>query len=260
MKLLILDIDDTFFDWLTMWGESFEALLASLAVRSAVARADRLATFRQLHMAARTAERGITATDASALGITVDTAIELAFEHEVNLKARMTPFPCACETLQGLVARGVRIVAHTDTPMGIAADRFVHLGLDGLVEALFAPTSDGVTFFRSTPRVPTRAQARVVPYSKPDPRCVEFILGCCGVAATDATYLGDSKMKDIPMARSSGVRDVFAAYGCRRSSEAYDLLRAVSHWTDEDIARERALLASEATHSVPSFEAVLELF
>ncbi len=67
-------------------------------------------------------------------------------------------------------------------------------------------------------------------------------------------------MKDIPMARALGVCDVHADYGCKRTTEHYELLRAVSHWTDEDIAFEKSLERSEASAKISDFSEIRRFF
>jgi FMN phosphatase YigB (HAD superfamily) len=222
-------------------------------------REDHIATFRNLHIAARTTERGLAMADADLLCVDPDVVRTLAEEFEANIKQHTQPFSGVVETLATLRERNVTIVAHTDTPAHLAADRLVQLGLDGVIDTLFATESNRVNAFRRTTQTPRHSEVVVVPHLKPDLRNITFILERYRMAPEGCVYVGDSKIKDIPMARGAGVRDVFAAYGCRRSSTAYDLLRSVSHWTDEDIARERALLASEATYTLASFDALLSL-
>jgi phosphoglycolate phosphatase len=79
-----------------------------------------------------------------------------------------------------------------------------------------------------------------------------------------AAYLGDSLMKDIVMAQSAGVLDIHAQYGIAQHREGYDLLRRVTHWSDQHVEREKELTRS--TQVVPTvvcrdgFEEVLPVF
>jgi len=259
MRVVILDVDDTLFDWLGMWSESFSALITSIEHASEKSRQELTTIFRTFHVAAKTSERGLSGGDAQSLGVASSFASRAADEFEENLRKRTVCFPQVLDTLERLQARGLRLIAHTDTPVNIAADRLVKLGLDGVVEALFATSSHGVTIFRQDLAWPTQSRVVDIPYLKPDTRSIGAVLSDIGENAGDCIYVGDSKMKDIPMARAMGMRDVFAGYGCRRASDAYNLLRSVSHWTSADIERERSLLSTEATYSLDSFEQVLSL-
>ena len=62
------------------------------------------------------------------------------------------------------------------------------------------------------------------------------------------------------MARSAGVSAIFAEYGCRRHSPGYSKLRRVTHWTNEDVARELLYMQQDADRTVRSFEEVVAMF
>ena len=47
------------------------------------------------------------------------------------------------------------------------------------------------------------------------------------------------------MAQRAGVRDVWAKYGLAQNREEYELLRRVTHWTLEDVEREKKLRVEE---------------
>ena len=49
-------------------------------------------------------------------------------------------------------------------------------------------------------------------------------------------------MKDVAMAQSAGVMDVHAKYGEAQTKPEYELLRRVSHWPDEDVQKEQAIV------------------
>jgi hypothetical protein len=51
--------------------------------------------------------------------------------------------------------------------------------------------------------------------------------------------VGDSPTKDVAMAQDVGISDVYARYGRAQHTEAYDLLREVTHWSDADVEREK---------------------
>jgi hypothetical protein len=60
-----------------------------------------------------------------------------------------------------------------------------------------------------------------------------------GADVSEVMCVGDSLMKDIVMAQGAGVTDVWAKYGESHRRDGYDLLRRVSHWTPQDVERER---------------------
>lgn len=54
------------------------------------------------------------------------------------------------------------------------------------------------------------------------------------------------------MAKRAEVTAIWAKYGTRHDRDAYDRLVRVSHWTPDDVARER-LLSREAADVKPDF-------
>ena len=91
---------------------------------------------------------------------------------------------------------------------------------------------------------------------KPNPALLLHIINEIGAAPEECLYIGDSKMKDIAMAQDAGVTDVFAEYGVSHFNDKkdirYDLLRDVTHWTDEDVEREKKINSNRRLVS-PSF-------
>jgi beta-phosphoglucomutase-like phosphatase (HAD superfamily) len=89
---------------------------------------------------------------------------------------------------------------------------------------------------------------------KPNPRVLLDIVNEVGQRPEDAIYVGDSLMKDVAMAQQAGVTDVFARFGQVSDRLEYQQLLRVTHWTDEDVARERqmnARLAEQGLGNTP---------
>ena len=86
---------------------------------------------------------------------------------------------------------------------------------------------------------------------KPNPRVLLDIIKGVGSTIDRCAYVGDSLFKDVAMARDVGVFDIHAKYGESQRREEYDLLRHVSHWTEEDVQREKAI-TDKGQHFKPS--------
>jgi phosphoglycolate phosphatase len=71
-------------------------------------------------------------------------------------------------------------------------------------------------------------------------------------------------MKDIQMAQKAGVLDVWAKYGTSQHKQEYALLRKVTHWTDQEVEKERAVIKDARvvpTYTLHlSFKELLDLF
>src|SRR5262249_46677835 len=96
---------------------------------------------------------------------------------------------------------------------------------------------------------------------KPNPHILNAILNKTGAEKRATIYVGDSLMKDVAMAQDASVRDVFAKYGVATHRDVYELLRAVTHWSDPDVAREKQINSRGSV--TPTFvlnHSMLELF
>jgi phosphoglycolate phosphatase len=76
---------------------------------------------------------------------------------------------------------------------------------------------------------------------KPDPKVLLEICRREDIPPLDAAYVGDSMARDVLAAIGANVLSIWAKYGAFHDEEAYRKLIRISHWTAEDIARERAL-------------------
>jgi phosphoglycolate phosphatase len=76
---------------------------------------------------------------------------------------------------------------------------------------------------------------------KPNPTVLLEICAAEGVAPHESAYIGDSIARDVLMAKRAGVFAVWAAYGAEHSPIMYEALERISHWTPEEVERERQL-------------------
>ena len=65
------------------------------------------------------------------------------------------------------------------------------------------------------------------------------------------------------MAQLAGVHDVHARYGAAQNRPEYGLLRAVTHWTAEDVEREKRVRVTDVTPThvlEKGFDGLLQCF
>ena len=74
---------------------------------------------------------------------------------------------------------------------------------------------------------------------KPNPRLLTDICQHEGIAVSNTYYVGDSLVRDIAMAKQAGVRSVWARYGTKYDPACWAFLVKITHWTDEDVRREK---------------------
>lgn len=258
-RMLITDLDNTLWDWFEAWYQSFSALLEGLVSISGMDRQTLEQQIKAVHQRRGTTEYSNLIREVPALvqfagaRDPFDVFDDALHAQNSARKGATSLYPGVEETLQTLKRGGVRIVAYTESGAYWTEWRLRHTGLDGVIDVLYSsPDHDlaagvapadlrtgryvGTYGLRSTEH-----QHLPMGVLKPNKQVLLEIVDAQGCAPVEVAYLGDSLMKDIAMAQAAGVHDVHAAYGQAQQRAEYDLLRRVTHWTDEDVAREAAL-------------------
>jgi phosphoglycolate phosphatase len=272
VSVVVSDLDNTLFDWFHMWYHSFSTLLDELSARSGIDKETLIAAIRKVHQKHGTSEyafllqelpllRGDKDNDPSDLYAGVMEAAREASEAHLEL------YPTVRETLEYLKSLGCCVVAYTESMGYYTKPRIMKLGLDGLLDYIYSPADHD--FPQGAYKTDHQLKKTVHCHTpegerKPNPRVLLDILADIGASARETIYVGDSLMKDIAMAQDAGVTDVLAQYGSVVGKEAYALLRAVSHWTEADVVREREI--NEGRTVIPTcvldknFGQLLDLF
>lgn len=283
-RLLITDLDNTLWDWFESWYQSFSALLDQLVDLSGVDRKTLENEIKSIHQSRGTTEYSNLVREVPSLikfaGEEDPMQIFNAALHAQNSrrKASIELYPGVKEALERLKREGVQIVAYTESGAFWTEWRIRNTGLDGVIDVLYSSedhdlaagvdTSDLRTghYDNSDYGLQKTRHSRIpVGVLKPNAAILKSILEENKAAPDEAVYIGDSLMKDIIMAQDAGVLDAHAEYGVVQNKGEYNLLRQVTHWTDEDVERERKIAAS-AEVVVPtvtcrsSFVEVLPLF
>lgn len=257
--LLVTDLDDTLWTWFAAWHASFSGMLSTLEELSGVPQDVLVADIKAVHQKRGTTEYSHLLNELPSLKeLSGDVAPMERFDpavHALNSarKKNTRLYPGVRETLLELKRRGVAIAAYTESLAYWTSWRVQHTGLDGVIDAIYsAPDHDlpvGVSvqdlrYWGDEERYRLRRTThRHVPAGtlKPNTEILRRILADFDRTPEETVYVGDSLMKDIAMAQDAGVHDAHAKYGEPHRQPGYDLLRQVTHWTDEAVAREKAL-------------------
>jgi phosphoglycolate phosphatase len=255
--VLVTDLDNTLYDWVEVWHRSFSAMLDVLLHHTGTERDLLLDEIREVHRAHGTSEYAFVAEELPSVQLLGEGALRvIASANEARRRARndsLRLYPGVSDTLRALKAQGVLVIGYTESMAFYSASRVRKLGLDGLLDVLYSPRD------HELPRGVSREQLRRHPEEhyafehtihrhtppgelKPNPAVLLDILADSSATPDSAVYVGDSPMKDVAMARDAGVADVLALYGKAQDREAYQLLRRVTHWSENDVARERRIV------------------
>jgi FMN phosphatase YigB (HAD superfamily) len=277
MALLITDLDNTLYDWVTFFAKAFQGMVEELSELLDTDREQLYSEFKALNQSYGTSEQPFTALELPSVRHRFGdlSRRELMRKLDVPLHAfnrlrtqHLRLYPLVAETLRALSDRGVILVGHTESSAENALFRLQKLGIERCFKHLYVLESSYAGHpdpERALALAPPPDFIRAVPPSerKPNPNLLRDICHREGVNPRDACYVGDSLTRDVGMAKAAGVTAVWARYGTCYDKDLWKVLVRVTHWTDEDVRREEELkkeyhgIAPDFT--IDSFGEILQL-
>lgn len=270
IKLVIVDLDNTIYNWVDFYVPSFNAMVKELVQLTGIDEQALRESFKRVHQKHKTAEYAFSIEELDVLsesnaGLTIP---EILQKYNPAIKAfrsmrkkTLHLYDNVIETLEKLRPKGKKIVAHTDAMMFYAVYRVKELGVEKFFDGIVAPRDHGLPRGVSLGDVRFYSDEKyetIIPFKKelepeimkPNPECLNEILRYFGVEGNEAVYVGDSLHKDVYMAQRCGVHDIYAEYGRQYDANYYLQLVEITYWTDEEVARELELKALSIS---PSF-------
>ena len=263
--VFLTDLDNTLFDWVGLWHQCFSAMLKKIVEISQIPESTLLPEIAEVHQRHGTSEYSFLISEIPSLQEFLDgraaadvfEAAILAYRKE--RKKHLKLYPSVAETLLQIKGRGAIIAGYTESMAFYANYRIRKLGLDGVLDFVYSPEDHVLPFgidqneirkykpahyeFRYSKQRHTPKRSK-----KPDILVLNAIVSEIGVDKKFCVYLGDNRMKDVAMAQDCGVDDVWAKYGESHRREEYELLKKVTHWTAEEVERERKLAERNAVN------------
>ena len=277
-KLLITDLDNTLYDWVSFFSQSFEAMVDSIVELTGIEKSMLLRDFKDIHQKYNSSERPFAALEVKAIidyfGTTdkevLKTKLVPAFRSfSETRKDTLKLYEGVTETLAKLREHGVIVVGHTESYEVNAVYRAKKLGLDKYLKHLYTIGSNSSSHPDLTkPMIDPSDVEWVVKLPeeerKPNPQLVLDICEREGISPSDTYYIGDSIVKDMSMANAAGINSVWAKYGKDFQSANWKLLVSITHWTDEDVKIEEDLKAMYSKETpmfvVSSFSGLQQIF
>ena len=259
VSVLITDLDNTLFDWVDAWYRSFSAMLRVLVDQSGIPQDALEREIREIHRRHGTSEYAFLLEELLSSLQEQHPNADIAGLQEPAIQAyrqardeHLALYPTVSDTLRTIKAQGSVIVGYTESMAFYTGYRLRGLGLDGLIDYLYSPPDHDLPKGQSAEHTPTRSATCEVQSTihrhtpkgaiKPNAAILGSIIHELGATPSKVVYVGDSLMKDIAMANQVGVFSALAKYGEAQNRQEYELLRRVSYWTDEDIAREKEII------------------
>lgn len=266
-RLLICDLDNTLYDWVSYFVPSFYAMVDAVVRITGCDRETLLDDFRKVHQKHGDSEQPFALLETNTIknlyrGVPVNSmlaALDPAF-HAFNSarKQNLRLHPGVHETLDLLTTAGINLVAHTESKLYGVVDRLHRLDLFHFFSRIYCRerSLSSHPTLRDTGWLERFPIGKIVELSnhqtKPSPSVLLEMCSTEGVAAEQTAYVGDSVARDILMAKRASVFSIWAAYGARHDPMMYRHLVRISHWTSEEIAREQRL-KEEAKNIEPDY-------
>jgi FMN phosphatase YigB (HAD superfamily) len=279
-RVLITDLDNTLFDWVALWHACFTAMMHEVTKISGITLEELKPEIRAVHQQYGTSEYSFLLEELPSIRRACgDKPVMEVFAPAIGAyrsqrRKWLTLYPSVAETLLKVKGAGAAIVGYTES-MGFYSNyRVRRLGLDGVFDFMFSPRDhdipEGISIedLRKYPAAHyefryTRQHHTPKGSFKPDSAVLLEIISTLKVDKADCVYVGDSPTKDVAMAQDVGVDDAYAKYGKAQHTDAYQLLREVTHWSDADVEREKRIGEREVRPSVvldSAFEQILDRF
>ena len=144
VNFVVTDLDDTIWDWLSMWHSSFEPFLERISKDLMIDKNDLKNDFKQLHQKYGTSEASFIIEDLKLLNeaqkeqVNSETGNKKSIMHEYyyNKKNNLKFYDGVLKTLATIKASGAMIVGFTESHSFYTKYRIKSLNLDGLIDCI----------------------------------------------------------------------------------------------------------------------------
>lgn len=267
-RLLVCDLDNTLYDWVAYFVPAFYAMVDEAVKITGCDREQLLDDFRTIHRTHQDSEHPFALLETAVMrqhfhgrSITdMAQALNAAF-HAFNSsrKHNLKLYPGVRHALDELLSAGVVLVAHTESKLHAVVDRLTRLDLTRYFQhiycrersqPIFVGTSDEAKWLADFPMDRVRELSHQ--QRKPDPSVLLEICSRECLSPRAAAYVGDSLVRDVFLAKQACSFAIWAKYGTAHARDEYQKLVRVTHWTDEDVVRERKI-SEQAKDSQPDY-------
>jgi FMN phosphatase YigB (HAD superfamily) len=271
VDLAVFDLDNTLYDWYAAFLPAFYQMVDLAAELLHCEKELLLNQLRAVHIRHHDVEHpyGLFETEIVQAHVEAEGADQVwdllnpAFKAFNKIrKSELRLFPHVKETLGELKHRRIRLVAFTDSKYFSAVGRMARLELGDVFDRLYCREKSisklPPSLFPGYRREPvyniSAAKVSELPSdeTKPDPRVLQDIILRERTTVASTAYIGDSLAKDVMMARKAGCFAIWAKYGVSNDTDMYSKLVKISHWSEDDIIREKRL-AHDAIAVAPDF-------
>jgi len=277
-KLLITDLDNTLYDWVTFFVKAFNVMVDELSKLISIDKEKLFKEFKSLHQSYGNTEQPFSILELPSVKKHFGNipTIELIKKVDVPLhafnsmrKKYLKLYDGVGETLFTLSKNDFIIVGHTEAIAENGFYRLEKLNILKYFNRLYAMDSN----YKGHPDS-KRANLFKIPKEfiinihksdkKPNPKLIFDICKKEKISTINTWYIGDSLVRDIVMAKLAGVNSIWARYGTEYDTKLWDTLVKVTHWTERDVILENNLKKKyskiKPDYIINKFSEILEIF
>jgi FMN phosphatase YigB (HAD superfamily) len=275
VRLVITDLDNTLYDWVTFFATSFTAMADALAELLGLPIEQVYREFKSVHQHYGNSEQPFAILELPS----VKSRFRLANRDELlqrlsgplrafnsTRKRQLTLYPGVRETLSVIRAAGIDLVGHTEAVVANSFYRLHRLEIADMFRRLYALDDKVPVPVLSPPfEFPSPDYIQLVPRAerKPNPRLLLDICAREAISPEETVYVGDSLARDVSMAKEAGITAVWAKYGTQYDRDLWKTLVKITHWTKKDVEREEVLAHLygdvQPDHSIEQFSGLLNV-
>jgi FMN phosphatase YigB (HAD superfamily) len=256
-KALITDIDNTLFDWFTMWHTSFSKMIEVAADISGISIDELYKEAQPIHQKYGTSEYAFILEELPSLVAKYGDAARVRAQmgpaivaFRAGRNTHLVLYPKVEATLRRLRDMKVKILAFSESKEYYSSFRIKELGLDGIIDVIYCPEDHALPSNRESTKPLQKTECHVLHgnFKKPSPAILLQILSDAELVPEEVLYVGDSQSKDMQMAAEAGVDYLWFEYGATHLTarkEDYDLLRKVTHWSPAEVEAEKRIAEEE---------------
>ena len=246
IALLILDIDNTLFDWFEYWYRTFNPIYKLLVSNLNINENELKAHIKKIHKKYGTSEvpwfgsELLQDLNGREYNILIE---EIRKQEKLILNMKLEAYPEVIKTLKSIKSTKVKLVGYSESNEFQTITRINKLGLAGILDCIYCHPNTGETFYEANSLHLKDTDIEYIERGtkKPNSRVICEILTKYKVFPDQVAFVGDSLTRDIVMAQNTNVTDIYAKYGVARNRDEYDLLRGVTHWQEDEVSQEKAM-------------------
>jgi len=275
-KGLILDLDNTLYNWIDFFATSFRAMVHTIGRTTGLDEDAITDSFRRVYLKHNTVEYSFAIQELDVLANLGLSPLEIqqkivrpaksAFSRTRSKHLKL--YPHVKETLQWAKNEGIVVVGFTDLVLIHAEMRLKFLRVDHLFDALFSWCVDEIPSYASeevkskaiagkySSRIPIKHELYEFQL-KPNTAGLRIVLDRLQLSAKSTYLVGDNLWKDISLAQAVGVKDIWARYGRYLEGKNLETLKKITPWSGADITKyEKAKSEVTPTYTIDDFSEI----